>query len=219
MVRIWIVAGVIATTGLAATVAATSCGGRPRKPHPGLATSPGGASQTGSLASSATAVGLTDAGQITNADAEPAVASARAKQAAQGCPQPSSAITNHPDGGVVFNNAMTSADAGFIDRMQKVVEALADRGDRFRCCFDLWQPPRTPNEPMRIMLVVVLEPNGDVRTATVDESHTTVRDEDMFWCIAEVARTTTYPASPTGKPTIVEYPFDVSRAVETGDAG
>jgi hypothetical protein len=218
-VRIWILAGTIAATGLATTVMATSCGGGPGKPHPGVATKPGTSSQTGPGGSTTTTVRVADGGTDVSAAAETDISNPRARRAAQGCPQPSSTIANHPDGGVVFNNAMTSADAGFIDRMQRIVTTLEEQGDRFRCCFDLWQPPQASSEPARVMLVVVLEANGDVRTATVDESRTTAKDEDMVWCVAEVARTTTYPPSPTGKSTIVEYPFVVARALETGDAG
>ena len=58
--------------------------------------------------------------------------------AARACSAPISVITNRPDGGVVFNNAMTSADAGSIDRGQAVIDAVAAHTDAFRCCFDAW---------------------------------------------------------------------------------
>src|SRR5262245_58710762 len=52
------------------------------------------------------------------------------------CRELLSEITNEPpDGGVVMNNANTSADAGSSDRFAPMVELMKQKRDGFRCCF------------------------------------------------------------------------------------
>lgn len=115
---------------------------------------------------------------------------------------------------MVFNNAMTSADAGFIDRMQGTLDALGGESRRFRCCFDSWTKAH-PGEEGKLLLLVDLEPGGEVRRAAVDASRSTVSDALVIECVAYVARTTTFPSSPTNRETLVEYPF----VVASGEAG
>lgn len=128
--------------------------------------------------------------------------------AASRCEQPSASILNHPDGGVIFNNAMTSADAGFIDRSKGVIDALGTRADAFRCCFDRWVDKQPAGEA-RVMLRLHLAPGGAVERTEIDARRSNVDDAVTLACIELVAREGSYPESPTGNPTVVEYPFVV----------
>ncbi|MBI4702967.1 MAG: AgmX/PglI C-terminal domain-containing protein [Deltaproteobacteria bacterium] len=123
-----------------------------------------------------------------------------------GCEHPLSVILNHPDGGVVFNNAMTSADAGFIDRTQGVLDAIGGAAQQFRCCLDGWAG-RQRGVEATAMLVLLLGPDGTVAKASVDPERSTLKNPTTEACLLAVARRVTYPASPTGKETTVEYPF------------
>ncbi len=125
---------------------------------------------------------------------------------ARACTAPNTAILNHPDGGVVFNNAMTSADAGFIDRTQATLDAIAAQASSFVCCFDVWTK-LNPSKEGAIMLRVTLAPDGDVREAKVDPQRSSVAEPLTVACVEQVAASIDYPASPTGKQTVVEYPF------------
>jgi len=129
--------------------------------------------------------------------------------AAAQCDEPRTAIVHHGDGGVVFNNAMTSADAGFIDRTQATIDALVGESQRFRCCFDLWGRGR-PGERGELMLLLELAPDGQLRAARVDDERTTVDHLEARACVLDVARGIRYPASPTGRVTWIEYPFRVT---------
>ncbi len=126
--------------------------------------------------------------------------------AARACSAPISVITNRPDGGVVFNNAMTSADAGSIDRGQAVIDAVAAHTDAFRCCFDAWFRNHDGREA-RVMLKVELAPDGTVANTTTDPERSTASDEVVLGCVAAVAGDITYPTSPSGQATMVEYPL------------
>jgi hypothetical protein len=110
---------------------------------------------------------------------------------------------------VVFNNAMTSADAGLMDRTQGVLDALTARAERFRCCFDPWAR-ETPGGRAELLLVVDLEPDGRVRETTVDADRSTISRPDAVRCVLDVARQTTFPASPANRPTLVELPLLVA---------
>jgi hypothetical protein len=199
----WLVAvGIGATFGATAAFVACASGsgsvpppGRPAAaaPTPPPGHGPAPASSTGSEPA--------DAGH----DLAMAVAEARR------CDTPRATIRNHPNGGAVFNNAMTGEDAGSIDRMAGVVQALAGRVDAFRCCFDHWLAAHQASE-VQIMLQVALDPNGAVESAAVDPSRSSGGDEVLGGCLAAIASETTFPPSPRGTPTLVEYPFDVAAA-------
>ncbi|MCC6524859.1 MAG: AgmX/PglI C-terminal domain-containing protein [Polyangiaceae bacterium] len=128
--------------------------------------------------------------------------------ALRACPAPRTLVLNTPDGGVVFNNAMTSADAGHIDRAAGVVAALVASEREFRCCFDAWTT-RHPGTVATLMLVVPLAPDGAVTGVRVDPARSTFDDALVAACVTETARSLRYPASPTQSTTTVEYPFDV----------
>jgi hypothetical protein len=198
MTNAQMIVGSVLAAGLCGSAAFGACArgtGEPMLP-PGGGTAPPPAS----VAAPVRASGTPEAG------APDRLAAARA---AASCDQPLTAIVNHPDAGVVFNNAMTSADAGSIDRTRGVLDALAERAHQFRCCFDRWTRSH-PDKEHEAMLVVTLDPGGVVEAAHIDATRSTVDDEATTACITLVARETRYPPSPTGKQTIVEYPFRVA---------
>jgi hypothetical protein len=133
---------------------------------------------------------------------------AAAARAAQQCDDPIAAIVNHPDGGVIFNNAMTSADAGSLDRGQGIIDALTARAEIFCCCFDAWLRAH-PDREAKLLLQVTLDAAGQVANVGVDPSRSTITDEVAVACAITVATETRYPASPSGRETILEYPFRV----------
>ena len=142
-------------------------------------------------------------------EASPAEQLKAAVAAARGCEAPSSVIVNRPDGGVVFNNAMTSADAGSIDRGQAVIDALVSQTDAFRCCFDAGLGDGS-NEA-RVLLTLQLAPDGAVTAVTTDPARSTLKDDVALACLTTVAGEIAYPPSPSDQPTVVEYPL-VARA-------
>jgi hypothetical protein len=128
--------------------------------------------------------------------------------AAKSCADPRAAILNLPDGGVVFNNAMTAADAGHIDRMQGVLDALGGQIPTFRCCFEGWL--RDHPGDAKLLLRMTLAPDGSVVSTEFDDAQSTVSDPLTRACVQSVATDARYPASPTGNATTVEYPFVVA---------
>ncbi len=134
---------------------------------------------------------------------------ARAIAAAQQCEQPVTRITNHPDGGVIFNNALTSKDAGSIDRGQAILDELAKRAVRFRCCFDSWLRTH-PDKEERVMLQLTLDADGTVTGATIDDKRSSFADEVSLGCVLAVAKGGQFAASPAGKATTIEYPLVVA---------
>ena len=129
-----------------------------------------------------------------------AVAKARA------CDEPGSRILNHPDGGVVFNNAMTSADAGHIDRTRATLDAIAGQSRALRCCFDVWTRAHA-GKTGKVLLVVTLAADGTVESTRVDKKRTDASEPVMDACLLAVVNAATYPPSPSKKRTIVEYPL------------
>lgn len=154
-----------------------------------------------------------DAGPSQEDQLAAAVASARR------CDEPLAAITNQPDGGVIFNNAMTSADAGKIDRGREVLDALSRQAISFRCCVNDWMHHH-PDKQGQVMLQLELAPDGSVEHASVDDSRTTIEDDIAIACVVAVARDGSYPPSPRGVPTLVSYPIRVAAipgAIGVGD--
>jgi len=124
------------------------------------------------------------------------------------CKQMLSDITNEPpDGGVVMNNAMTSADAGTSDRLAPMVELMKQKRDGFRCCFDIWAK-KNPGASGRVMLVINLGPDGKLKKAFVKQDESGIHAPEVESCMVDLAKTLTYPKSPSGKDTEYSHPFD-----------
>jgi len=120
---------------------------------------------------------------------------------------PRSDITNEPGSGVVMNNAMTSGDAGASDRFQPMVDTIKANRDAFRRCFDLWGKTH-PGANGSVYLVFHLKPDGKLDKAEADPSKGNLHAADVEKCMIDVAKTLTYPKSPSGKETKFTYPFD-----------
>ncbi|WP_438009183.1 AgmX/PglI C-terminal domain-containing protein [Sorangium sp. So ce321] len=206
---------------LAATLfAACSSGTTP--PSPPESASPGAppppASQptgaTESQPSAAAAPGAADQGTAAPGAATPAQPAAGRKKApetVEDCKAIASEITNEPpDGGVVMNNAMTSADAGSSDRLQPLVDAIKARRDGFRCCFDLYAR-KNPGAQGRITWQLKLKPDGTFEDATIVRDKSDVTAPQVESCMEELARSITWARSPSGKETVLTYPFDFKR--------
>lgn len=124
------------------------------------------------------------------------------------CKEMLSEITNEaPDGGVVMNNAMTAADAGASDRLQPMIDLMKAKRDAFRCCFDLWGQKNRGAEGS-ITFVINLKPDGALKEAHVDQERSKIRAPEVDSCMVDLAKTLTYPKSPSGKETSYTHRFD-----------
>jgi hypothetical protein len=214
LVRTWALLGIgIAAAAMAAAlVGACSSGGR--MPHSGMASGAARVAAGSAPTSPVAATSPPPASPASGGDAGGALDASTASAAAElgatpsDCREPRVRLLL-PDGGVVFNNAMTSADAGLADRTQGVLDALGAQADRFRCCFNPWASD-TPGGRAELLLVVDLEPDGRVREATVDADRSTISRADTIRCVLDVARQTSFPASPAGRPTLAEVPLLVA---------
>ncbi|XYI00530.1 AgmX/PglI C-terminal domain-containing protein [Sorangium sp. So ce1128] len=200
---------------LAATLfAACSSGTAP--PSPPESASPGAspppASQpTGATESPSAAAAPGAADQGTAAPAQPAAGRKKAPETVEDCKAIASEITNEPpDGGVVMNNAMTSADAGSSDRLQPLVDAIKARRDGFRCCFDLYAR-KNPGAQGRVTWQLKLKPDGTFEEATIVRDKSDVTAPQVESCMEELARSIAWARSPSGKETVLTYPFDFKR--------
>lgn len=118
-------------------------------------------------------------------------------------------ITNEaPDKGVVMNNALTAADAGASDRLRPLIDLIKSKRDGFRCCFDLWAKTHA-GESGSVTLHLALAPDGKLVSAEIKDAASTVRGPDLDSCMIELAQSLTYPRSPSGKTTELNYPFEL----------
>jgi len=126
------------------------------------------------------------------------------------CRAPKVAVEGPPVDGVVFNNAMTSADAGYVDRTAQVLAALSKESPRIGCCLE---PSTGGDVPATGALLIVIElaPSGSVVRAFVDEPRSSVLAAGIPECIAAIVREIRFPRSPADRTTLVEYPLKWSR--------
>jgi hypothetical protein len=219
-VRAWILLG----TGVAAAIMAAAlfgaCSGGGRVPHSGAlpataaTTAPPTPTGSGSSSGQSPGAGPTGAEAVASRlDAGDGLDAGAAEQARDAPAAPSDcrdpvARLLLPDGGVVFNNALTAADAGYVDRTSGILEALGKQAGRFRCCFDPWSR-ETPGAHGELLLLLELAPDGVVKDASTEAARSTISRPDAVRCVLDVARHTAFPPSPVGKPTLVEYPLEV----------
>ncbi len=203
--------GVVISGGLAVTLSFVACSSGPSKAPTGRVpvlrdgTASPAASSVASGPSAPRSLPMDGGLEATDSQTDTSAAAARA---AQQCDNPIAAIINQPDGGVIFNNAMTSADAGSLDRGHEIINALTARAQRFRCCFDPWLRAH-PDREAKLLVQVTLDAAGRVTDVSVDPSRSTITDDVAVSCVITVATETRYPASPSGRETILEYPFRV----------
>ena len=139
----------------------------------------------------------------------PAVESPKARPAPrtpEDCKVILSEITNQPpDGAVALNNAQTAKDAGATDRLQPITELIKSKRDGFRCCFDVWAKDHAGAQGAAKM-VLKLKANGSVVSVAFDDTPNRVPDVEA--CLGDLAKSLSYPPSPSGKETTFRYPFD-----------
>ncbi len=117
-----------------------------------------------------------------------------------------SEITNEPpDGAVALNNAQTARDAGATDRLQPLTELIKSKRDGFRCCFDVWAKDH-PGTQGAARMVLKLKADGSVLKVSFDDTPNRVPDVEA--CLGDLAKSLSYPPSPSGKETTFRYPFD-----------
>ncbi|WP_437280724.1 AgmX/PglI C-terminal domain-containing protein [Sorangium sp. So ce375] len=185
-------------------------------PSPPPASQPTPATAPGAADPGATAPGAADPGATAPGAAAPAqpdrpASRKKAPETVEDCKVIASEITNEPpDGGVVMNNAMTGADAGSSDRLQPLVDAIKARRDGFRCCFDLYAR-KHPGAQGRITWQLKLKPDGTFEEASIVRDKSDVTAPQIESCMEELAKSVTWARSPSGKETVLTYPFDFKR--------
>lgn len=116
-------------------------------------------------------------------------------------------LVNEADGGVCMNNAMTSADAGSSDRCVGMTDAVRASRNAFRCCYDLYSRTN-PNAGAHVVLHVELAPDGGIKTTSLNKERSNLTAPELESCMLDIAKGLTFPASPSGKETKFNYPFD-----------
>lgn len=120
---------------------------------------------------------------------------------------PAEAVEAAPEGGVVMNNAQTAADAGKSDRFTPVNDIIKSKRKSFRCCFDIWAKTH-PATPAKINFAFELSPDGTLKSASVKKEDSAPVATEIEPCLVEVAKSLTFPKSPSGRDTRFSYPFD-----------
>jgi hypothetical protein len=124
------------------------------------------------------------------------------------CKQLVSDITNDPPaGGVPLNNAQTSKDAGATDRLEPLTDLVRSKRDAFRCCFDLWARQH-PGAQGSMKMVLKLKPDGTLTDVSFADTANRVQAPEVESCMGDLAKSLSFPRSPSGKETTFTYPFD-----------
>lgn len=116
-------------------------------------------------------------------------------------------VKEPPDGGVVMNNAQTSADAGSSDRLEGIKNVVLGSRAKFRTCFDTWAKANSAGKEVNVMLEIKLAPDGTFVSGAFDPAKTDLVDKTAEECMVAAAKSLTYPASPKGMETTYRHPF------------
>lgn len=130
-------------------------------------------------------------------------------QTAADCKELKTEITNEPPAGAVPMNNATAPKEGSetSTRLQPLADLMKANRDKFRCCFDLWAR-NNPGASGRVSITLKLDPEGKLTSSEIAQADTTVAAPEVHACILDVAKSITYPKSPTGKETTYKHPFD-----------
>jgi tetratricopeptide (TPR) repeat protein len=137
-------------------------------------------------------------GPTSTPDAPPAVAKPSTKE-------------SDPDAKPADKHRDAVAAAGGSERLKPVVEIIHKNRAGFRACFDKWSAAH-PGIDGAVTLSFYLAPDGEVDRADADAKGKNFTAPDVETCIEDFARSLKYPASPSGKFTRFNYPFDFKAA-------
>ena len=159
-----------------------------------------GASESGASDSS---------GETTKSPGGEAVAEKKEPQTTADCKELTSEITNEPPASAVPMNNATAPKEGTdtSTRLQPLADLMKANRDKFRCCFELWAR-NNRGIGGRVSVELKLDPEGKLTSAEVAKADTTLAPPEIHACILDVARSLSYPKSPTGKETTYKHPFD-----------
>ena len=116
-------------------------------------------------------------------------------------------VNDPPNEGVVMNNAQTAADAGRSDRFTPMNELIQSKRDAFRCCFDIWAKTH-PGQKGKVAFTFELSPDGTLKSASAKKEESDPMAAEVEPCMLEVAKSITFPKSPSGRDTRFTYPFE-----------
>lgn len=192
---------VFAGVVLAALTFAACGGGNTSSPPPGS-----GDSQAEGSPGSGAADPSGEASQSAGGEAK---SEPKQPQTTADCKELKTEITNEPPSSAVPMNNATAPKEGTetSTRLQPLVDLMKANRDKFRCCFDLWAR-NNPGQSGRVSIQIKLDPEGKLTSAEIAQADTTVAAPEVHSCIIEVAKSITYPKSPTGKETTYKHPFD-----------
>jgi hypothetical protein len=93
-------------------------------------------------------------------------------------------------------------------RTLDVIRAVvAKNRDEIRACFDALSKEEKGNGGM-LTIAFEINPQGDVRTATLNEERTTIRQPKLASCATAAFKTIKFPASSRGFESTGNYPFN-----------
>ena len=134
-----------------------------------------------------------------SADAEPMPAPSDAPDDAMGSADEAGDSAGAPD------------EANLSDgetRTMKVIQQLVlDNRDRFRGCYDKVQA-KVPELQGDLTLYFVLDAQGKVREAALNEERSTLKHPEVTKCVIFEIKNLKFPASSKGLETKVNYPFN-----------
>lgn len=121
--------------------------------------------------------------------------------------EPSSQITNEPDGGVSANNAAIAQDGGVSDRYGAIREIISKNRDKYRACFDVWAKAHPGSGEKAILFVIQLDKTGAITSSGIKADKSDIADKTLDSCMVDVTKALTFPPSAKEMDTTYEHPF------------
>jgi hypothetical protein len=116
---------------------------------------------------------------------------------------PAGAAASEPDA----TQPTADLSAGETRTMKLIQQTVLDNRDRFRACYDAVQA-KLPELQGDLTLFFVLDAEGKVKEAAVNEQRSTLKHEEIVKCAVEELRKLKFPPSSKGLETKVNYPFN-----------
>jgi len=111
------------------------------------------------------------------------------------------------DGPAEAATASNDLSAGETRTMQVIQKTVLDNRDRFRVCYDVVEADQ-PGIQGDLTLYFVLDAEGRVKEAELNEARSTLKQERLVECALSELRKLRFPPSSKGLETKVNYPFN-----------
>jgi outer membrane biosynthesis protein TonB len=132
---------------------------------------------------------------------------ANASGSAAGDTADSAPVASQGSGSSTPSSPATDAASGTDRDLSNIQKIVADNRKPVRACYEKARK-ELPDLQGTLTITFVLDPNGAVKSAEPNQERSDIKNPDLVKCAIDVIKSLSFPKSPKGMETTVNYPYN-----------